>query len=117
MILKPLRTAEQFDTVKIAAHNDNHLVLCPTHGLIKDDKVVGYTSIMGLPLVHIWVDTNNGTVRDSLSALHQIEAVLRDRGITAYCVPCEETSPFYPLLPKVGFEPISKMMIFQKTLT
>lgn len=116
-ILTPLRTPEHYKSVATAAAADHgHAVLAPTHCLVRDGRIIGYTSIMGMPMVHIWMDTKSATARDSVGGLAQIEAVLRDRGVGDYYMPCQETSPFFPLMQKAGFEPIGTCVLFRKKL-
>jgi hypothetical protein len=103
LTLHRITSPDQKQAVTEAAHADNHAVLAPTHAVMRDGAVIGYVSILALPVVHVWMDSQKAGVRDSLAMLSQAEAILRDRGAGYYVMPCQETSPFFPLLPKAGF--------------
>lgn len=100
--LHPIRNSQQEIAVEQAAAADSHALLAPTHAVKKDGKVIGYVSILAMPVVHVWMDREAATVRDSLAMLAQTEAIVRDRGAHQYYMPCQENSPYFPLLEKVG---------------
>jgi hypothetical protein len=101
--LQPIRTPDQQAAVRQAARADGHALLAPTHVVLRDRQVIGYVSILALPVVHVWMDSKTAGVRDSLAMLAQTEAIVRDRGATHYYLPCQQESPFFPLLEKSGF--------------
>jgi hypothetical protein len=103
IVLQPIRTPDQQVAVKHAARADGHALLAPTHAVLRDRQVIGYVSILAMPVVHVWMDSNAAGVRDSLSMLAQAEAIVRDRGAKHYYLPCQQESPFFPLLEKAGF--------------
>lgn len=100
-----------------AAQADDHAVLAPTHAVIgAEGRVVGYASILSLPMVHVWVDRQAGTARDSLELGAQIDAVVSDRGGAEYLIPCEETSPYFPAMERLGFERVGPVVLFRKRI-
>lgn len=100
-----------------AAHADNHALLAPTHAVRNGEgKIIGYVSITALPVVHVWMDSQAAGVRDSVAMLAQTEAILRDRSHGYYVMPCQESSPFFPLLAKAGFTDLGPCHLFHRKL-
>lgn len=100
--LHPIRHVQQQIAVEQAAAADSHTLLSPTHAVKKDGKIIGYVSILAMPIVHAWMDRESATVRDTLATQAQIEAIVRDRGVNQYYMPCQENSPYFPVLRKLG---------------
>ena len=115
--LHRLHTAEQRAAVAAAAAADAHAVLAPTHA-VKDEHgaILGYVSICALPVVHVWMDRARAGVRESLAMQQQLEAVVRDRGHAYYLMPCQEASPYFPLLAKAGYTDLGPCHLFHRQL-
>lgn len=114
--LQKITSPAELAAVNAAAKADDHAVLAPTHMLVIEGRVVGYVSLFSLPVVHIWTDRKQVTVRDSLASLQQVEAVACDRGAKDIVTPCEPGSPYFPYLARVGFHEIGPVVLFAKPL-
>lgn len=121
-ILVPLHRAANEEPERIAfrvkelAAADNHCVIAPTHLMIKGEKTLGYLSLGGLPNVHAWFDSKHPHTMDSLKMIETGEAILRDKGATAYSLLCAEESPFTPHLERLGFTKLGTTVLYLKRL-
>jgi hypothetical protein len=115
-LVRRITTAAELQAVTAAAQADNHAVLAPTHAVYgAEGRVVGYVSILALPMVHIWTDSKACSARDSLQ-LAQIDAIVSDRGAAEYLIPCSETSPYFPLMERFGFERVGRVILYRKRI-
>ena len=99
----------------MAAKADAHRVVGATHLILQEDRVVGYVSLGGIPLMNVWVDKDRVKVRDSLSLMQAAEAVMAEQH-AAVMTPCMESSPFHSLMPALGYEALGKTTMFIKRL-
>ena len=112
--LKPLKTNEELMELIELAQADNHTVVGATHLLIKHNEIVGYMSIGGITHVHNWFHSDKCTASDSMIAISQAEAVMANSGVLQYYVACEDTSPFFSKMEKLGFTPMFNTNLFKK---
>ena len=108
-----VRRVHSFEVAELVerAAADDHEVLLPTHvveraaadeqlddhGRPVKEELVGYLSIGAVPVVNVWMDSKKLKVRDSLTMLGQLEAIMNHSGMDAYFLPCAEKSPYYGL--------------------
>lgn len=102
--IRPLKTMEDFENLKACAEADGHGVIAPTHLVTKDNMLVGGLEIM--PAVFVWMNTKLTKVRDSLELMRFYEAHLACQGNRTIVLPCSETSPYFPVLPGVKYQPL-----------
>lgn len=95
---------------------DNHIVLNPTHVMVKGGQVIGYLSLNGLPTVHAWFDTKNKHATDSIKMIEHGETIFRQQGVRAYTVACAEESPFTPHMARLGFTKLGTTVLWHKPL-
>lgn len=120
--LKPRSEAEAKaypDTLKrlqAAAANDQHMVIAPTHLMVRGDKIIGYLSLNGLPVVQCWFDRQAGHASDSLKMIEHGETIFREQGVGAYAVACAPESPFTPHMERMGFTKLGSTVLWAKQI-
>jgi len=102
----------EVDGLRERAAEDDHVVLAPTHVVEKDGKIVGYLSIGAIPIVNVWMDSKQLGPRDSVAVLGQLDAVMDYAGQPTYFMPCDPSSPFHPVMEKLGFGSLMETEIF-----
>ena len=98
------------------ASSDDHPVMFPTHIIEKDGKITGYMSIFATPIVNVWFDSKSLSVFDTVRAIDQAEAVMRNAGAGEYIVACAETSPVLQIMEKRGYTTVFDTTLFRKVL-
>lgn len=112
--VKPIRDHEQLDAVYQAAKANQEGIIDPTHYVEKDGEIVGAISV-AVACSSWWMHTEKTGPRDSLATFQVLEALMEDRGIKSYLMPCEERSPFYKIMERVGFKKLlGSWSIFKK---
>lgn len=112
--MRPLSSNEELKALIELAKKDDHVVLGATHILTKNDEIVGYMSIGGITHVHNWFDTENVTASDSIIAISQAEAIMASQGVKNYIVACDEQSPFFSKMDRLGFKALFNTNLFTK---
>jgi len=100
--VRVIREQGDYDLVRKCAEEDGHAVLTPTHMILKDDEVIGAFG-MDVRCVSWWMDEEKSGKRDNLAAYQVLEALMSERGASAYLVPCEESSPYHKMMETMGF--------------
>lgn len=100
-----------------AAQADHHICIAPTHVMLRGEKIIGYLSLGGMPVVQAWFDTKSGHVLDSLKMIETGEAVFDSQGVKQFMIAVDEASPFYPHMERLGFTPVFKTTLFHKKLS
>ena len=95
---------EDREKVMAAAAGDGHDCLVATHWLRKNDEVVGAWNLGGIPLVMNWQHTEKVGPRESLYLQGVQDALMRERGVKAYLSVCEKSSPYHPLMERLGYK-------------
>jgi len=113
--VRRIREEDMPELVKLAAA-DNHVVLKPTHVVAKDGEIVGYYSIGAVPVVLTWLDTKKMTAAGSVNSLCFVEDMLQSVGADCVCIPCWESSPFFPYMEKFGYQKTITTTLFVKEL-
>jgi hypothetical protein len=124
---KPLKLAERARLVTLkdnetarrlveAAAKDNHLVIAPTHVMMRGEQIIGYLSLGALPVVQAWFDSQCGHALDSLKMIEMGEAIFDTQGVKQFAVACAEISPFMPHMERLGFKELGKTTLWVKTL-
>jgi hypothetical protein len=123
--LSRIRVAEDLERLKAAAAADDHRVIGATHLALKGslpgtEEIAGYASCAGLPMLHAWASTGKGgaprlTARESLELLRMAETLLAEQ-YNGVILPCSAQSPFYGLLPKLGYECLGETVLWAKAL-
>ena len=91
------------EPLQAAAASDNHLVIFPSHVAEQGGEIVGYASVAMVPLMFCWVHSQKVRARDSFRLLHEVEAEAA-RICPTVVLPCAQTSPFYPLMGRLGYQ-------------
>ena len=113
-LLAPEALRSLLDQLVSAAARDHHIVLNPTHVMLRGDQITGYLSLNGLPQVHCWFDTQSGHVFDSLKMIEAGEVAFAEHGIADYTVACAEESPFTPHLERMGYTKLGATVLWRK---
>lgn len=101
-LIRPCRQGD-LAALDAAAKADNHIVVAPTHLVLKDNQIAGYVSLGAIPMVLVWMDTKQAKVRDSICLLNFIENMAVNGGAKHLSLPCVTSSPFRPFMERVGF--------------
>lgn len=116
--LVPYKRGE-FETLVELAKKDSHGVYVPTHTVKRDDFTLGYFSVgsPGVPIVFAWLDTRQVMPRESFSLINLVENLVQLNGGLSIAFPVPSTSPFHPLMPKMGYQNSGNYDFFVKKLT
>lgn len=114
--VRRIRQDEVSELRRLAAQDD-HEVLAPTHVVVKNGCIVGYLSIGAIPTVNVWMSTEHTEARDSIAVLGQLDAIVDHGGIPMYFMPCDEKSPFFKVMDKLGFRKLFKQVLHYKSFT
>lgn len=119
--IRPLSTQQQFAALNEAAAADNHAVLFPSHVIQNaDGAIVGYFSLVRMPVVNVWTSTKETTAKETLHLLSAMDGMLADllkaNPDPTYAMPCAEDSPYFDLMEKMGYKKLGKTVMFLKTL-
>lgn len=97
-----------------AAAMDDHVVIDPTHIVIKAGQVVGYISARAT--VHWWMHSKKCGPRDSLAVMHALETLLRNHGLEEYVILCSANSPYHPLMQRMGYQHLGATHAYKRTI-
>jgi hypothetical protein len=113
----PLTTQEEMDNLMVAAGQDAHWVVYPTHYVKKQDEIVGYFSVCKLPVVCLWMHTGKVKPLDSVIALNTAENLVRSAGHKHLFALVSEESPYAPVLEEhMSLKPLHKAVVWGKQL-
>ena len=101
--VRAIKSQAEYDALNAAARADNHIALFPTHAVWKGGKIVGYGSINATPMVNVWLSSKDLGPRDSVQLLGVAEALASNAGLSQIIMPCADSSPFFPMMEKLGF--------------
>ena len=99
---EPLETEEQYKELLEQfrrTRTESSTPVHPTHVLRKEGRIIGSFCI-GSPTVHLQMDPEYCTRRDSLGMWSILESLMLENRILKYLILCEKTSPFHPVLDK-----------------
>ncbi len=113
--IRPFRH-EDWEPLVAAAGKDNHLVLAPSHVVMKDNAYVGFLSLGNVPTVLAWLDTKQIQARESATIVAVFENILSAQGVGLVLLPLPTTSPFLPLVEKDGYVALGDGKVFMKNL-
>lgn len=99
----PLTSAEEIQRLVGAAASDEHIVVAPTHLVMKGEEIVGYGSLGAIRLFNVWVHSKKVNKFESVRLLHEAEGMMRASGGPLVCLPCDEKSPFRPYIERLGY--------------
>jgi hypothetical protein len=102
----PITSEEFYKAVLEAAELDDDGISNPTHAVMRKGEIVGAFSTH-VPCVNWWMSTSKEdgiTSIESMTVLTTMEAMLRDKGIGQYLMPCNISSPYYSLMGRIGYE-------------
>lgn len=99
--LEPLRQGD-VEYLAEAAKSDKHGVILPTDVIWQDGQRVGFLSIGALPTVMAWLSTKDMKPRESFHIVQTMEAICRRQAPGVY-VPMPVSSPFHPLMERMGY--------------
>ena len=95
---------DELESLIALAEADEHVVIAPTHVMLKDDEIVGYWSLGGIPVVSSWFDSEKLGPRDSMAALDQMESLMDTVSPGPYLLMCADNSPFFEQKERLGYK-------------
>ncbi len=100
------------------AAEDQHVAIAPTH-VVEDDKgrIIGYASIGAVQYFGCWLDSKRVNAMQSVQLLAQGEQIAREQGAQQVLMPCEQRSPFYPYMQRLGFQKLGQASFNLKSLS
>ena len=114
MTVKLIKSLEELTYLIDHAKGDGHGLVYPNHVVSKEGVAIG--AISTIPTFLVWLDTKQARVRDSLEVEKFLENYVSANGGNAMCMPCMKSSPFHPLMEKVGFVNLGDYSLFVKGL-
>jgi len=112
-----ITTTEQIHALNDAAAKDNHIILFPSHLVVRGNNIVGYGSVCSMPVAHIWMDKQHAKANDSVFASRQLDQEMKRLGHKFFVTLCHENSPFYPVMDRFGYQKLHPMTLFLKQLS
>jgi hypothetical protein len=112
--LRRLKTDAEILRVAEIARGEEHICFDPSHGIWKDGHLVGHFSICAAPFVmgHIPRGTRP---RESVNLISVAEDIAASQFNHVF-FPVAKTSPFHPLMGRLGFDQVAEMDLFYKEL-
>lgn len=100
---------------------DDHEPFCQTHVIHNEEGILGSLSLGVIPFVTFWMDTKRSKIRETLSVISSIEAMMSDRArggvsLPLIVTPVAKDSQMYPYVPKLGYRQLRTMELFLKEL-
>jgi len=99
-----IQNQDDFKATVQAAEADEHIVLNPTHMLVRNNEVIGGWSLGGTPLVTIWNHTQKISARDTMMMNPVLDSIMKQQ-TTSYLIACTESSPYNKYMEKLGYGP------------
>ena len=98
------------------AKDDGHNLLVPTHIVEREGSgTLGAVSLGSVPFVTLWMDSGKAKPRDSVETVNLSLHLMEQKQVRILTVGCEQTSPFYPYMPKLGFQEIPMTLHLGRT--
>ncbi len=69
-----------------------------------------------MPLFHFWLHTEKNDARDSFNLVMSGFNIARGLGLDSCLIPCEKTSPFYPMVLHLRAKELPETTLFYKEL-
>jgi len=104
--VRRIESQQELLELHAAAAEDNHVVVAATHVVEKAGEIIGYGSIGSVMMLNVWIHSQKGRARDSLTCLREAERLATEQGQTLICMPCAQNSPFIPHIRKLGYTPL-----------
>lgn len=114
-IVRRINAREEFDALKKLAAKDGHGVYRPTHVVCNaSGEIVGYLSVTPLPVVAAtWLDTKRVSALESIRVLDALRTAARMEGRAAMLFRCDESSPFFPQMARLGLRDLGATHLFE----
>lgn len=115
---RKVRSEKEWNRLYELAKRDNHGVFAPTHPIRKGKELVGYFSIgaPGVPMVLGHISTEDVMPRESFTLINAVENHVYLNGATGVCFPMPKESPFYPIMPSMGYTNVGNYDLFMKLM-
>lgn len=114
--IRPPRDEKDFERLIQAAKADDHEVIAATDLVWRGKELVGYGSLGGIPMLHVWVARGKVRARESLMLLQYAENVMFRSGSRQVIMPCWDQSPFAPFMEKLGYQKLGTTTLYWKGL-
>lgn len=114
--VRPVRDVSQVKALVAAAAVDHHTVIAPTEIVWRGTEIVGYGSLGGAPMMHVWLDSKSVRPRESIALLATGETLLARHGHHSVIVPCWDGSPFAPHMERLGYTKLGTTTLYTKNL-
>jgi|TARA_Y100000004_G_scaffold83885_1_gene94147 hypothetical protein len=106
----PIESEEFYAKVMEACHNDDDDLFDATHAVMKGQEIVGAFALM-VPMVNWWMRKDSSS-RESFTVSRCMETLLANEGIDSFVMPCNEESPYYKNMERIGYQPLPSNMKF-----
>jgi hypothetical protein len=114
--LRRLGNATEAQIALEIARKDDHNLVCPSHLVVKNEKIVGHFSIMNAPFWFGHLSKEHVTPHDTFRLIHAVETTMAMSG-SPHCLTLVGTeSKLHPKMPELGYRFLGNADIFIKDL-
>jgi len=108
--LRPLSGPEEAEQLQAEAKADAHEIIFPRFVLTRtkvladgqeEARIIG--GVGAWPVWQAWLHTKHCKPRDTIRALAQLEARVRNSGVPVCCLPCTKESPLRGVMDRLGY--------------
>lgn len=114
--IRPIADQATLELAQRLAQADGHFLLNPSHVVQRNGEIIGAFSVARAPMLGVWMHSSKVGPRDSVHLLASIEDLMANAGAGLYVMPCEERSPYYEKMEKLGFVRMGACVLFMKAL-
>lgn len=102
--------------LELAAADDHHTAVAPSHVVRKDQQIVGHLAINTIPAVSLWLHSQKVRAREAYQVGQFVENFLAGCGARAFMIPCPLNSPLRKYMQEVGYVSAGEHELFLKNL-
>ncbi len=117
MIILPINNdIEVLKEIRKLAKEDGDDLFYPSHYAVEDGQIIGAFAVE-TPTSSWWMSKKKGNAKKTMLMLNSLETLHSENGNAGYIMPCSETSPYFKMMDKFGFNEITDpFKLFYKSL-
>lgn len=103
-----IKNIEEIQELYKLMEEDGHVPIYPTHLVNNERGMIGFLSIGRIPVFTMSLHTKLASARNSYQAFKESERLMQNHGHKSAILLCTSDSPYYELLPKLGYSSLGK---------